>query len=175
MILETRLSLDVSGEERLETLGRLLSDDFETISLSSVLPVRVTPERDLQVQLKPGSWQIILQARHSGSNTAFTMESRENWPSQEIWSFVPARQFRIVDVKGHAIDPSQTNMPAQWHEFAAFLLDNEAGLTLEEKTRGNLSPDEERYLKAALHDLRMRYVEAVGAKPGPSESAAGEG
>jgi hypothetical protein len=32
---------------------------------------------------------------------------------------------------------------------------------LEEKTRGNLAPDEERYLKAALHDLRMRYVDAA--------------
>ncbi|MHC4251653.1 MAG: DUF1844 domain-containing protein [Planctomycetota bacterium] len=44
---------------------------------------------------------------------------------------------------------------------------------LEEKTKGNLTPDEERYLKAALHDLRMRYVEAVSAKPDASASDAG--
>jgi hypothetical protein len=36
---------------------------------------------------------------------------------------------------------------------------------LEDKTRGNLAPDEERYLKAALHDLRMRYVEAASPPP----------
>lgn len=35
---------------------------------------------------------------------------------------------------------------------------------LEEKTKGNLSPDEERYLKAALYDLRMRYVSAVSGR-----------
>jgi len=35
---------------------------------------------------------------------------------------------------------------------------------IEEKTKGNLTPDEERYLKAALHDLRMRYVEAASGK-----------
>jgi hypothetical protein len=40
---------------------------------------------------------------------------------------------------------------------------------LEEKTKGNLSPDEERYMKSALHDLRMRFVEAAGAKPEAAE------
>jgi len=32
---------------------------------------------------------------------------------------------------------------------------------LEEKTRGNLTGDEERLLSQALYDLRMRYVEVV--------------
>jgi hypothetical protein len=32
---------------------------------------------------------------------------------------------------------------------------------LEEKTRGNLTGDEERLLNQALYDLRMRYVEVV--------------
>ena len=50
---------------------------------------------------------------------------------------------------------------------------------LEEKTKGNLTPDEERYLKAALHDLRMRYVEAAsgegppGEEPGPEAGPGG--
>ncbi len=30
---------------------------------------------------------------------------------------------------------------------------------LQEKTRGNLDPDEERLLKSVLYDLRMRYVQ----------------
>lgn len=32
---------------------------------------------------------------------------------------------------------------------------------LQEKTRGNLTPDEERLLEDLLYDLRMRYVEAA--------------
>lgn len=32
---------------------------------------------------------------------------------------------------------------------------------LEEKTRGNLTGDEERLLSQALYDLRLRYVEVV--------------
>jgi hypothetical protein len=32
---------------------------------------------------------------------------------------------------------------------------------LQQKTRGNLTPDEERLLEDLLYDLRMRYVEAA--------------
>lgn len=35
---------------------------------------------------------------------------------------------------------------------------------LEEKTRGNLDHDEERFLKSVLYDLRMRYVQKCGGK-----------
>ena len=35
---------------------------------------------------------------------------------------------------------------------------------LEQKTRGNLDPDEQRFLEQALYELRMRYVEAVKAE-----------
>jgi hypothetical protein len=39
---------------------------------------------------------------------------------------------------------------------------------LEEKTRGNLTQDEERYIRAALHDLRMRFVAAASPSAGSS-------
>lgn len=35
---------------------------------------------------------------------------------------------------------------------------------LEQKTRGNLDADEQRFLEQALYELRMRYVEAVKAE-----------
>ena len=44
---------------------------------------------------------------------------------------------------------------------------------LQKKTKGNLSPDEERYLKAALHDLRMRFVEVASGKPDAPQYDAG--
>ena len=33
---------------------------------------------------------------------------------------------------------------------------------LEEKTRGNLTPDEQQLLETVLYELRLRYVEAQG-------------
>jgi hypothetical protein len=35
---------------------------------------------------------------------------------------------------------------------------------LQEKTRGNLTPSEESFLRNLLYDLRMRYVEVARAK-----------
>ena len=35
---------------------------------------------------------------------------------------------------------------------------------LQEKTKGNLDPDEERLLKSVLYDLRMRYVQKSSGK-----------
>lgn len=35
---------------------------------------------------------------------------------------------------------------------------------LQDKTRGNLDPDEERLMKSVLYDLRMRYVQKSGSK-----------
>ena len=37
---------------------------------------------------------------------------------------------------------------------------------LRKKTEGNLSAEEGDYLTSLLHDLRMRYVSAAGARPG---------
>ena len=39
---------------------------------------------------------------------------------------------------------------------------------LEEKTRGNLTPDEERMLKGVLHEIRLAYVRASQSPP-PTE------
>jgi uncharacterized protein DUF1844 len=42
---------------------------------------------------------------------------------------------------------------------------------LEEKTRGNLSGDEERLLSQILYDLRMRFVELSKAEAGQGKKA----
>lgn len=39
---------------------------------------------------------------------------------------------------------------------------------LQEKTRGNLTPDESAFLERLLHDLRMRYLKAIGHLKGGS-------
>jgi hypothetical protein len=44
---------------------------------------------------------------------------------------------------------------------------------LKEKTAGNLDEQEERLVESVLFDLRMRFVEAAGTKPGTGEKAAG--
>ncbi len=45
---------------------------------------------------------------------------------------------------------------------------------LAEKTKGNLTDEEDKYLRAALHELRMRFVDAArtaGTQGGPDDAA----
>lgn len=60
---------------------------------------------------------------------------------------------------GEIQDP-QTNQPAKNLSLAKQTIDL-IGM-LKEKTKGNLTPDEERLLDSVLYDLRMRFVRAKG-------------
>ena len=44
---------------------------------------------------------------------------------------------------------------------------------LEEKTKGNLTPDEDRFLKQVLYELRLRFVEAKRTQSGAPSGAGG--
>lgn len=59
---------------------------------------------------------------------------------------------------GEAPDPT-TGQHAKELPLAAETIDLLS--LLQEKTRGNLTPEEDRFLGALLYDLRLRYVEAA--------------
>ena len=59
---------------------------------------------------------------------------------------------------GDVADPSSGQKPAPNFEAADHAIEMLA--LLEEKTKGNLTDEEERFLKQVLYELRVRYVEA---------------
>ena len=59
---------------------------------------------------------------------------------------------------GDVADPSSGQKPAPNFEAAGHAIEILA--LLEEKTKGNLTDEEERFLKQVLYELRLRYVEA---------------
>ena len=59
---------------------------------------------------------------------------------------------------GDVADPSSGQKPAPNFEAAGHAIEMLA--LLEEKTKGNLTDEEERFLKQVLYELRVRYVEA---------------
>jgi hypothetical protein len=59
---------------------------------------------------------------------------------------------------GEIPDP-ETNEPIEDLNRAKYLID-ELGV-LEQKTKGNLTPEEEQALKSILYELRMKYVRKV--------------
>ena len=66
---------------------------------------------------------------------------------------------------GDLADP-QTNEPAEPNlDGAAQMIDILS--LLEEKTRGNLTPEENQILGQVLYELRLRFIEAKGQSGGP--------
>ena len=59
---------------------------------------------------------------------------------------------------GDMSDPSSGEKPKANLEAAGHAI--EMLVLLQEKTKGNLTHEEERFLEQVLHELRMRYAEA---------------
>lgn len=82
-------------------------------------------------------------------------------PALDFVTFVVSMSHSALLHLGDAPDPAtgtlDKNLPLsrQTIDFLA---------VLQEKTRGNLTGDEERVLSQAIYDLRMRFVEVAKAK-----------
>lgn len=143
-VVTTELQLQISGRAREVTLGPIYPEGFTPRDLTSALPARVGPQGQVTIRVKPGRYQLRLDA-HSlqPHNTfAFAAEARQGpWPDQEVWAFAAEPQLRSVQVTGAAvIDASQTNLPAAWRSLPTYLLETGDTLTLNEQFRGDPNP-----------------------------------
>ena len=86
-------------------------------------------------------------------------EDTEELPAARFDLFVSGLAMEALVSLGEMPHPT-TRKPAVNFRQAKYLIDVLG--VLEEKTRGNLSVDEERLLKDALHQLRMRYLSKAG-------------
>ncbi len=141
ILLETVITLRVSGEAREETLGIALPAKFVPLRLTGGVPARLDPDGRLRVQLRPGEWQLSLDARLDGRAEAFgppqQPKGAKGWDPVEIWTVALAPELRLVDVEGAPmVDPSQTEMPGEWRHLPAYRMEPGAALRLVEKRRG---------------------------------------
>lgn len=136
--LETVVRFRVAGRDRELLLGQFLPDAFVPLALDTALPARIEPDGRLRVQLRAGEWELRLRARAEAGPTQFTARKMDElWPAEEVWSLRDNRSLRQITAAGPAsIDPSQTDMPAEWREFPAWLLRDGETLTLSEQQRG---------------------------------------
>jgi hypothetical protein len=141
-ILTTKLKIVVTGKTRDSELGRVISQDFELISITSPIPAVVSKDGTLRVELKTGVWEIDVKARAKGIFNSFTTTAGGNeWPKQELWSFQERNSMRVVSLSGVSqVDPSQTDMPRVWHSLPAYLINWDDTLKLNEKGRGDQTP-----------------------------------
>ncbi|MEK7990098.1 MAG: hypothetical protein VSS52_003765 [Thiotrichaceae bacterium] len=139
--IETRIELDVAGKHREEILSPALLAEQIPMSLNSPLPARLEANGQLKVQVRPGSWVILLTARYANAVNEMTLPLPELWANEEVWVFEGKNHLRWVEVQNvDAIDPRQTALPSEWQQFPAYhMLPNDT-MQLLEKRRGDPEP-----------------------------------
>jgi hypothetical protein len=146
-ILNTRLSLQVAGDAREETLPAILPRGFEPISLDSELPAHLDADGRLHVQLRAGSWTISVVARAAADLGKITIADAQGvWPKQEIWSYAADDRLRVAALEGgEGIDPAQANVPEEWRQYPSYRMSSGGVVQIDERSRG-MSPQEVNHL-----------------------------
>lgn len=147
--LTTDVTLKVSGRNREVVLARALPEGFVPMSLTGPLPARVEPDGRLRVQVRPGTWRLLLEARHEGPAAQITLpplaEGAGAWDADEAWVFEARPQLRVVSVEGvPAVDAQQTELPEAWRSLPAYLVKPGDTMRFAERRRGDSDPAPDR-------------------------------
>lgn len=146
IFVETLIVFDVSGKAReVPLVGALLSGAVP-VAVTGDLPARLDRDGKLRVQVRAGTFTVRVDALLSGRPDSFPLPKAEApWPGQEVWVFAAAERLRQVEISGApAIDASRTDLPEEWRQLPAFLLEGGAALKLRETRRGepDAAPDQ---------------------------------
>ena len=142
-LLTTEIHLAIAGEAREIRLPAALPAGFVPLSIESVLAARLDPDNTLRVQVRPGEFEVTLEARGPSPVTEVRLGERSPpWPSEEAWSFNPEDRLRVASVEGvTAVDPVQANVPREWRALAAYRVTPASTLRVAERSRGLSAAD----------------------------------
>jgi hypothetical protein len=143
---ETRLSLEVSGKAReIELVGALLAGSVP-VAVAGDVPARLDATGRLRVQVRPGAFTVTVLARLPGQPQALEPPKVEDpWPPREVWVFAADETLRQVELGGlPPVDPSRTDLPPEWRQLPAFVVEPGQKLALKEVRRGEPEPPPDR-------------------------------
>ena len=148
--LLTVFEIHVAGTVREARIGPALPEGFVPISLASELPTQLSPDGDLRVQVRPGTWLITLAARSSGVVESVTLpQGMNNLPDQEVWAYQANPQLRATLPQGpRTVDPMRVG--SRWPELPTFLVEPGESLTVVEHSRGLANADNVLHLTRGL-------------------------
>ncbi len=141
--ITTLMMLQVSGQQREVVLGSPLLDDFVPLRVRSKLPARLGSDGKLRVQVKPGQWQLEVDAYHPGNLQQLGSPGQASpWPKEEVWAFEARPEVRLVEIaNGVQVDPRQTRLPEHWRQLPAYLVKPDETLQIRVIRRGDPVPD----------------------------------
>ncbi|MGW8321786.1 MAG: hypothetical protein ACWGSD_09570, partial [Thermodesulfobacteriota bacterium] len=134
----TRFQIDVAGPPREVSLKNGVRPGMLPLRVDSVLPMRVEPDGVVKLQVRPGTWTFEVESRSTAPVNELTVPPTPATPAEEeIWIFEERPELRLVAPQGlTAVDPSQTNVPAEWSQRATYLARPGETLKLVERQRG---------------------------------------
>ena len=139
----TQIDLEVAGRHREVLLGPVILSKQQPMSLESVLPARLETDGSLRLQVRPGSWTVMLTTRQDGQVEQLSLltPSSNQWVEEEVWVFEAHNDLRLVEVEGvTAIDPQQTSLPTLWRSLPAYQIRPGETFKLIVKRRGDPQP-----------------------------------
>ncbi|WP_239649961.1 hypothetical protein [Methylocucumis oryzae] len=148
--LLTRLVFDVSGDQRELNLAKVLPDGFIPLALNSPLPAKLETDGRLLLQIRPGHWEIDINARSTAELSELTLVQQQTdnnektaiWPQSELWVFDARPDLRVVEIENvSALDASQTTLPDEWKALPAYGIEQGQAMTFKLIRRGDPNPE----------------------------------
>ncbi|WP_440223386.1 hypothetical protein ACQQ2N_20255 [Dokdonella sp. MW10] len=148
--LETQFRLYVSGQVREVALAPVLPEGFAPLALDSDgWPARLDEQGRLHVQVQPGYAELTLRARATAPIDKIVARALADAQRQEIWSYEAVPSLRTTHASGAVqVDPSQADVPDEWHGLPAFALGEGDAITIDVRSRGQLENEANRLILA---------------------------
>lgn len=148
--ITTHLRLTVSGDKRREKIGAVLPKGSQPVSIKGRLPLKLTEEQELWVEVTPGQWDMEIMSIINAETTE--IGPLDPLYGDEIWAFKSVPYLRLATVSGLTpVDPSQTIMPAKWRRYPAYLMTAGDFFRLKETQRGSQNPQNDQlFLKREI-------------------------
>lgn len=138
MFLDTRILLKVSGKPRNIDFGSVLPDAVKVVKIDSPLSVSLT-DNLLRAQVYQGDYEIRIESivPHPAKEIRVEKSSNENWPQEELWSWIPDLEFRLVELKNVAnVNRNQVTLPPDWNPENLMSVTSGSSIELLEIRRG---------------------------------------
>jgi hypothetical protein len=136
--LQSIITVNVSGKMREVILGEALPKGFKLTGIEGETSAFLDAQGLLHSKLKPGSWQIIVNAYADPQLLNWQRpEQSHHWPGEEIWVFAGNEKLRIGKLSGASvIDSGQADMPKPWYNLPAYMLASGDALSYDIQHRG---------------------------------------
>src|SRR5262249_60188822 len=95
-----------------EAPGRAVPEGCAPTRLAGPLPARLEADGRLRVQVRPGRFELRVDARHEGPVAELAPPAQPEgaaWDASEVWAVEPRPALRLVEIEGPpGAGPSQT-------------------------------------------------------------------